>query len=122
MVSITAEYLIPFIERHVNRTIGIRRNHSIQEIMPESVYEATNEELADFILSIPYYDQKIKDFILGTSGEKTIIISQAWEIAFIVRAKKWAESEEWLQEAFPLSIDLQADPLKGNNDFLTLPY
>lgn len=122
MISVTGEYLITIIERNVNRTICIRRNHPVQAAAIEVVYDTTNEEIADFILSIPYFDEGIKNFIMGISNEKTIIISQSWEIAFIVRARKWAESDEWLHEAFRLSMGLNDSQLKGITDFLALPY
>jgi hypothetical protein len=112
MISVTGEYLITIIEQYVNRTIGIRRNPSIEKLTPVLVYEATNEELADFILSIPYFDERIKNFILGISNEQTIIISQAWEIALIVRTRKWAESDEWLYGTFQLSMGTTAVQLK----------
>ena len=71
MISITGAYLIAIIERNVNRTICIRRNHPVQAFTIESVYDTTNEEIADFILSIPYFDEGIKNFILEISNEKT---------------------------------------------------
>ena len=122
MISVTGEYLLNIIELNVNRTIVLRRNAPIEGLMMECFFDATNEEIADFILSIPYFDQRIKNFILGISNEQTIIISQPWEIAFIVRARKWAESDEWLHGAFRLSMGSYADQPKGTADFLTLPY
>ena len=121
-MAVNVEYLITVIEQYVSRTIGIRRNHSIEKLMHELVYNVTNEELADFILSIPYFDERIKNFIIGFSNEQTIIISQSWEIAFIVRTRKWAESDKWLYGAFQLSMETHIDQLKGKADFLTLPY
>ncbi|MCW3091081.1 MAG: hypothetical protein JWP81_2150 [Ferruginibacter sp.] len=121
MISVTGEYLINIIERHVNRTIGFRRHYPVEELTPECFMDATNEEMADFILSIPYFDESLKKFILAFSNEKTIIISQAWEIAFIVRVRKWAESDDWLHGAFRLSMNSCANGVRGK-DFLTLPY
>jgi len=88
----------------------------------EHEFKATNEEIADFILSIPYFDERLKNFILGFSNEQTIIISQSWEIAFMARAGKWAESEEWLHGAFRLSMGSYGDEQRSCADFLTLPY
>jgi hypothetical protein len=122
MISITGEYLLNIIERHVNRTIAERRNHPAHEFNAELVKDVTNEEIADFILSIPYFDEGIKNFILGISNEQTIIISQSWEIAFMVRTAKWAESDDWLYGAFRLSMSIYDAQLKGDEDFLTLPY
>jgi hypothetical protein len=123
MISVTGEYLINIIERQVNQTICYRRTHSVKKTVPDGSHDATIEEIADFILSIPFFDERIKNFILGTSVEKTIIISQSWEIAFILRAKKWSESNDWLHGSFRLSMSsTAADSLKRNADFLTLPY
>jgi len=123
MISVTGEYLINIIERHVNNTICHRRAHSVEKIIPECSNGATNEEIADFILSIPFFDEGIKNFILGTSIENTIIISQSWEIAFILRAKKWSECDDWVHGSFRLSMSSNAaDSLKKDADFLTLPY
>lgn len=123
MIAVTGEYLINIVERRVNQTIGLRRNFSAEELAAEHFLYATNEEIADFILSIPYFDGRLKNFILGFSTEQTIIISQSWEIAFIVRTGRWAESDEWLHEAFRLSMSsYAAEPKQADADFLTLPY
>ena len=122
MIAITGEYLITVIEQYVNRTISIRRKHSVQQLTIKRAYESTNAEIADFILSIPFFDERIKNFILGISNEQTIIISQSWEIAFIVRVRKWAESDEWLRGDFRLSMGSYDEQLKEGKDFLTLPY
>ena len=52
MISITAQYLINVIERHINSSIAIRRQRIPEEFRAASA-TPTNEELADFILSIP---------------------------------------------------------------------
>lgn len=121
MIAVTGEYLINIIERRVNQTIGLRRNLSATELLAGPLLYATNEEIADFILSIPYFDERLKNFILGFLSEQTIIISQTWEIAFSVRTGRWAESDEWLHGAFRLSMNSLEDH-QQNPDFLTLPY
>ena len=122
MIAVTGEYLINIIERRVNQTIGLRRNLSATELLVEPLLYATNEEIADFILSIPYFDERLKNFILGFLTEQTIIISQSWEIAFIVRTGRWAESDEWLHGDFRLSMGSSANQQMSSTDFLTLPY
>ncbi|MDB5280495.1 MAG: hypothetical protein JWR61_5450 [Ferruginibacter sp.] len=122
MIAVTGEYLINIIERRVNQTIGLRRNLSAAELLTEPLLYPTNEEIADFILSIPYFDERLKNFILGFLTEQTIIISQTWEIAFSVRTGRWAESDEWLHGAFRLSMNSLEDHQHNNADFLTLPY
>lgn len=121
MISVTGEYLVNIIERHLNKTINIRRNYTAPELI-ECPNNASNEEIADFILSIPYFDDGLKDFIWGNSNERTIIVSQSWEIAFIVRTKKWAESDEWLNDAFKPAPQFYSERLKTGTDFLKLPY
>ncbi len=122
MIAVTGEYLINIIERRVNQTIGLRRNLSAAELVAEQFLYATNEEIADFILSIPYFDERLKNFILGFLTEQTIIISQTWEIAFSVRTGRWAESDEWLHCDFRLSMSTLDELQHNNPDFLTLPY
>ena len=121
MTAVTAEYLINIIERQVNKTIRIRRNDPMVQ-SPNDSFKSTNEEIADFILSIPYFDERLKNFILGTLDEQAIIISQAWEIDFIIKAARWAESNDWLHGVFRLSMSSYASKRNANADFLTLPY
>ena len=122
MTAVTAEYLINIIERQVNKTIRIRRNDSMAVQSPNDSFKSTNEEIADFILSIPYFDERLKNFILGALDEQAIIISQAWEIDFIIKAARWAESNDWLHGVFRLSMSSYASKRNANADFLTLPY
>jgi hypothetical protein len=122
MISVNGAYLINIIERHVNKTLGCRRSRTEEKSDAKGSSNATNEEIADFILSIPYFDERLKNFMLGNLEDKNIIISQSWEIAFIVRAKKWSECDEWLHETFQLSTGLYAENSKARIDFLTLPY
>src|SRR5688500_2153099 len=100
MISGTGEYLISIIERHVNKTIQLRRTPPGEPCYAGNNEAASNEEIADFILSIPFFHDGLKDFILGNANEQTIIVSQPWEIAFIIRTKKWAECDEWRHQAF----------------------
>ena len=116
MIAVTGEYLINIIERRVNQTIGLRRNLSATELLVGPLLYATNEEIADFILSIPYFDERLKNFILGFLSEQTIIISQTWEIAFSVRTGRWAESDEWLHGAFRLSMGVHEDYQNKSSD------
>jgi hypothetical protein len=122
MTCITGEYLLNIIARNVQRSVHIRR-HSQYGIDTSQAQEeeVTNEELADFILSIPYFDDRLKNFILGDSNEK-IIISQSWEIAFMVRATRWTESEQWLNGSFKISNEIFPGDSSVRESFLTLPY
>jgi hypothetical protein len=121
MISVTGEYLINIIERHVSATIISKRNHVEGfNIAPDA--PLTNEEIADFILSIPYFDEGVKNFILGNAAEKNMIVSQAWEIAFILRTKKWAEAECWVQNKYSIYHACNESFTKQSTDFLRLPY
>ncbi len=122
MISVTGQYLIGIIERHVNKTIHQRRQPPGQSLLGVGSEPASNEEIADFILSIPYFHDGLKDFILGNADEQTIIVSQPWEIAFIIRTKKWAECDDWLHQAFQPSPKYYTGPQQRGNDSLKLPY
>ncbi len=100
----------------------MRRRPQGEAFMEVCNEPASNEEIADFILSIPYFHDGLKDFILGNANEQTIIVSQAWEIAFIIRTKKWAECDEWLHEAFQSSPKYYTGPPQRGTDSLKLPY
>jgi hypothetical protein len=121
MISVTGEYLVNIIERHIAATISKRR--SVEEA---SIHAKNNllsdEDIADFLLSIPYFDEGVKNFILGNGRETTMIVSQAWEIAFILRTKKWAESESWLQNRLTSSHQFCKEEPGQVTDFLKLPY
>ncbi len=121
MISVTGQYLVNIIERHLNKTITRRRSYTTPELIG-TLGIASNEEIVDFILSIPYFDNGLKDFIFGNTNEQTIIVSQSWEIAFIVQTRKWAESDEWLNDTFKPTKFFYNDLVKTGADFLKLPY
>lgn len=118
MQSITADYLVSIVAKYVNSTICRRRNLPQEYFMPKTI-NASDEEIVDFILSIPYFDERIKDFIFGNIPEAAIIISQLWEIEFMKRCERWANDERWLNEkSSPLSF------ISGRqeNGVFSLPY
>ena len=118
MISITGEYLLTIIERHVNRTIGARRNYPNEMPIAEYYYVATNEEIVDFIFSIPYFDIKLKNFLLGNVDLQNIIISQTWENEFIKKCKCWSEDMRWLDAG----KEYFESPLKIACGDFSLPY
>ena len=118
MQSITADYLVDIVAKYVNTTICRRRNLPQEYFMPKTI-NASDEEIADFILSIPYFDDRIKDFIFGNIPETAIIISQLWEIEFMKRCERWANEEEWLNDK---SSCLQFAVYRQTNAKFTLPY
>jgi hypothetical protein len=121
MISVTGEYLVNIIERHIGATINKKRGVGDESIDVKN-NPPSNEEVADFLLSIPYFDQGVKNFILGNGSETTMIVSQAWEIAFILRTKKWSESETWLQNRLTISHRFCKEDSEQVTDFLKLPY
>ncbi len=117
MTSITVEYLVDIIVRQVSKTITLRRNNPAEKTTPEYA-EATDEEIVDFIFSIPYFDIKLKDFLLGNVDLQNIIISQTWENEFIKKCKNWAEDMCWLDAG----KDYFESPLKIASGDFSLPY
>ena len=122
MQSITRTYLTDLLFRAVSETIHTRRTSQKNLLFYLDYPTATTEELLDFILSIPYFDERLKNFLLGNLKEETTIISQLWETAFIVKTKAWAASDEWLHVDVILSIGFYAEHTKQGVAFLTLPY
>lgn len=120
MISVTSEYLVAVVERHLSKTIALRRQAGGFD--NNSHAAATNEEIADFILSIPFFHNSLKDFIMGNTAVQTIIVSQSWEIAFIIRTKKWAESQDWLQSANQPAPKFYLAAPAAVSDSLNLPY
>lgn len=118
MTSITGDYLVHIIERCINTTIYLRRNVTVERLTLETM-AVTNEEIVDFIVSIPYFDTKLKDFIVGNDFDQTII-SQAWENQFIKKCIAWATDEIWLQNNIPVLKHIHN--VEINNNALTLPY
>ncbi len=120
MQSITKTYLIDIISRAVNKTIWARRASQNPSCYVHCA--AVNEqEVNDFIQSIPYFDEKLKAFLLDKNDNATII-SQSWETTFIIKSKSWAESNIWLQANPLLTIGWQAGSIRPDSQFLTLPY
>ena len=88
----------------------------------ETHLEEPDEEVLSFIHSIPYFDTRLKDFIIGQMSERTIIISQNWENEFIIKCRAWAESFEWLHGDDRFLSDRHLDQLRRNAASLSLPY
>lgn len=122
MNSITKDYLGEIIFKKISETIDKHRESKRHQFDNEPYPGATDEEILDFIISIPYFDEKLKDFLLGNLVEDTIIVSQSWENEFIKKTVLWAESFEWLHGD---DYFLSQEHISGINKekmFLTLPY
>jgi hypothetical protein len=122
MQSITKTYLTDLLVRTINQTIQIRRVSQHKQLPYLQYTTATTDELLDFIASIPYFDEGLKNFLMGKQNDTIIIISQAWETSFMVRAKAWAESEAWLYINPIFAIGFSTQQLTREKDSLTLPY
>ncbi len=122
MNSITKDYLTEIIFKKISETIDKHRESKNQQFDNEPYPGATDEEVLDFIISIPYFAEKLKDFLLGNLAEDTIIISQAWENEFIKKTRLWAESFEWLHGNDYFLSEAHINGMNKDGAFLTLPY
>ena len=122
MNSITKDYLTEIIFKRASETIDQYRESKQHQFDNEPYPGATDEEVLDFIITIPYFDHRLKDFLLGNLTEDTIIISQTWEIEFIKRTRIWADSVEWLQGNDYFLSGVQISGINNDKAFLTLPY
>ena len=122
MQSITKTYLTDIIFRAINQTILVRRASQKNHLHYLNYPTARQEEILDFIQSIPCFDEDLKKFLMGKLNENTIIISQNWETAFIVKCKSWAHSSDWLHKDTIFSIGFYPEYIFRRKDSLTLPY
>ena len=122
MNSITKDYLAGIIFKKTSETIDIHRESKRHQFDNEPYPGATDEEVLDFIISIPYFDERLKDFLLGNLIEDTIIISQSWENEFIKNTLLWAESFEWLHGNDYFLSEAHISGINKEGMFLTLPY
>lgn len=122
MQSITKEYLIDTICRMINTSLQLHRASKNRSMYNDEYPTATDEEIIDFIVTIPYFDEQLKYFLLGNVKENTIIISQSWELEFIKKTISWVQSYEWLEgDSYYLS-DAHISRLQGQVNCLSLPY
>ena len=120
MITVTSEYLINVIERHIRESVaGKVISGSTASVRGA---ELPSELIADFLLSIPYFDEGLKNFILGMSREQVMIVSQAWEIEFILRTKTWANDEAWLAKPSAANKKIMVNDTAASFNFLKLPY
>lgn len=122
MTAITREYLGGTIYRVINKTIDQHRASKKNAFFYEPYPTATDEEILDFIHSIPYFDERLKNFLAGNLKEETIIISQAWETEFFKKTMLSGESFEWLHGNNYFLSEPHISNIKKNGIFLTLPY
>ena len=122
MNSVTKDYLAEIIFKKASENIDKYRESKQQQFDNEPYPGATDEEVLDFIITIPYFDVKLKDFLLGNLSEDTIIISQSWENEFLKNTKLWAESFEWLHGNDYFLSEAHTSGINKDKHFLSLPY
>lgn len=122
MQSITKSYLTDIIYRMINKSIQVHRKSKNNDHYNDVYPVATDEEMIDFIVTIPYFDVDLKDFLLGNVKEETLIISQSWEIEFIKKSTAWAKSYEWLEGDEYYLSDAHISQLMRQSECLKLPY
>jgi len=123
MQSITKEYLTDIISRLMQHTIHIHRQtgSNLSFYDTQKNWPVTDEEIVEFIFMIPYFDIRLKDFLLGNVMEQTVIISQSWEIEFIKKCMLWSESAQWLIGKHFLDDPDEENTIQHARP-LTLPY
>ena len=122
MQSITKEYLIDTIFRMINTSLQLHRASKNRSMYNDEHPTATDEEIIDFIVTIPYFDEQLKYFLLGNVKENTIIISQSWELEFIKKTISWVQSYEWLEGDDYYLSDAHISRLQQKANCLRLPY
>ena len=118
MQSITKEYLLDIIRRKISATIHLhRKRHPYSFTVVGS--SASSEEVKEFILTIPYFDASLKNFLTSLADAQTII-SQAWELEFIKKCELWMQGYEWLYGTPCFSNEQHV--YQGQRPSLALPY
>jgi hypothetical protein len=120
MKAVTNIYLFNKLHEIVSSTIALRRNEQFNYFLEPPL--ASGAEVEDFILSIPYFDEELKNFIAGNLQLKTFVIDNIWEADFILRAELWAQSNDWIRNNLANSVAKCIALAKANADRLSLPY
>ena len=119
MKGITREYLLHVINDCIKITIHYRRKIA-ENYFAKEITVVTEEELIDFIATIPYFSIELKDFLMGNLTVQTIIISQHWEKDFARKSITWATNPTWTET----DMSFLATNFKNVVivDALTMPY
>ena len=118
MQSVNNSYLFSIINRVI-------RHACQRDVNENNMHSATGHVksavIMRFIKSNPFLDAGVKDFMLNESEENNIIISNAWEIAFIKNCTTWASQSEGHNDNH---FYLHDQHTQGNFDatVLKLPY
>jgi hypothetical protein len=100
-------------------TIHYRRKMA-DNYFAKEITEVTDEELIDFIATIPYFTIELKDFLMGNLTVQTIIISQDWEKDFARKSIAWATNPTWTETDMSFLASSFKNVVIGNT--LTMPY
>lgn len=119
MKGITKEYLLYLVNDYIKITINYKRNTTRNYFAKENI-EISEEEIMDFIVSIPYFTVELKDFMMGNLTVQTIIISDDWEKEFTRKAVAWATNPQWTE----VDMSFLSDSYRNIKitDYLSLPY
>jgi hypothetical protein len=82
MVYITAYYLITLIERELRPTIELYRQ-SKRTYYFDGDYYVAEQEVNDFIFSIPYFTYDFKEFLYSRDRSIVIEETQDWLYKFL---------------------------------------
>jgi len=121
MQSITQEYLLDIIQKKMNVIIHLHRKQNPHSLNLSLYSKSTVQEVQEFILSIPYFDAGLKNFLTTTVQQQTII-SQTWELEFVKKCELWMKSYEWLYGKPNFFNEVNDTGLNGSKGYLTLPY
>ena len=124
MKSIDKTYLVDILFTALNPTIQVRRAAQKKQFfyLQKDFVTANDDEMEDFIASIPYFDAQLKAFILGNSNKSITIISSGWEKEFVLRCKLWAQTDDWLYNQDRFGDGTYQQIMEDDIGRLTLPY
>lgn len=121
MQSITKEYLLDIIQKKMNVTIHLHRKQNPHSLNLSLYSKATAMEIQEFILSIPYFDVGLKQFLVA-AGDRQTIISQTWELEFVKKCDLWLSSYEWLYGKPYFLDEAYSNNMVNSKTHLTLPF
>jgi hypothetical protein len=118
MQCITNNYLLDIIQKKMSVSIHLHRKQNPHSLNLALYVKATPQELQEFILTIPYFDTTLKNFLTAT-GEPQTIISQTWELEFVKKCEMWLGSLEWM---YGKHSDPNGSRYNTGRMSLSLPY
>jgi hypothetical protein len=106
-LKVTVEYLRDLIFKEISDSIDFRREsmvYSVEEPLPSFLLTSgeppTEDEIDDFILSNPLFENEVHDLLLDSDllgyEAKVVEINKSWEREFKENVKDWASNQGWL--------------------------